>query len=572
MVKSERIEIFIKKLYYICFNKADRISYLLFDLITKNGCFMKRSILLMFLLGSVFVVFSQMTLSSGSQVILASGSQLVVKNIDNTSGAITNDGDIYIKGDITNNSGDLFDSDSDGTVTLNGSSPQEITGSSTTHFYGTLDVNNFNDVSLTSTTSGSDQQIQGLLTFTNGNLILNGFNLTIGTTDPTGTGSEKYIITNGDGMLKRTIASSDVIFPVGNSGYNPITINNMGTSDLYGVKVVDNEPSGASNSHMVDRSWVVTESTSGNSNLTITSQWNSNEEGADFDNTNCAVMLTTNAGSSYSWEAFGAASGFDPFTRSGSGFTSVGTFAIGDDYADAIIVDIKAFLAGAYNSTTGKMDNTLNTQGLIPTTDPYSGTTTFSSIPANAVDWIKIELRDKNDNTSILYSFVRFIDEDGQVIEEDATDLTLPGVQRDSYYIAMLHRNHCAVISSSTVNLDSSPVLDFTSSQASAWQNGSITTNAAMKEIASGIFALWDGDSNGDGQISYNGVSNDRIAILNKVGATTPDNTVADTYSQEDVNFDGDVNYNGTDNDRNTIINNVGATTPGNTITQHLPE
>ena len=533
---------------------------------------MKKLLLLTFLVGSVFVVFSQMTLSSGAQVVVSSGAQLVVKDIENTSGTITNDGDITVTGNVTNNSGGLFDSGSNGTIAFNGSSSQEITGAETIHFYGTLEIDNPNDVSFTSSSTGADQEIHGTLTFTNGKLNLNGFNLTLGATDPTGIGLASYIVTNGDGVLKRTVGSSDVLFPVGNTYYNPVTINNSGTSDTYGVKVVDNEPSGTSDSHMVDRSWVVTETTSGNSNLTVTPQWNSSEEGADFNDANCAVGLTADAGNNYSWGSYGSATGSNPYTRSGSGFTSVGTFVVGDDYADAIVFDLKAFLAGAYNSSTGKMDKTLNTAGLIPTTDPYEGTTTVSSVPANAVDWIKIELRDKNDNTSVLYSFARFIDEDGQVIEEDATDLTLHGVTKDSYFIAVLHRNHFGIISNSTVNLNSSPALDFSSVQTTAWQNGNITTNAAMKEVETSVFALWDGDANGDGLVAYNGGSNDRIIVLNKVGASTPGNTITSSYTNEDVNMDGDVNYNGGGNDRISILNTVGASTPGNTITQHLPE
>lgn len=109
---------------------------------------MKKLLLLTFLVGSAFVVFSQMTLSNNSQVIVADGSYLIVNDINNTSGTITNNGTITINGDVTNNSGGLFDNISSGSVTFSGITAQEITGVSTVHFYGPLGINNTNGVSI----------------------------------------------------------------------------------------------------------------------------------------------------------------------------------------------------------------------------------------------------------------------------------------------------------------------------------------------------------------------------------------------------------------------------------------
>lgn len=529
---------------------------------------MKKLLLLTFLVGSAFVVFSQITLSNNSQIIVASGANLIVNDINNDNGTIevSNGGTISVKGNIINNGGGLFESTSSGTITFNGSSAQEIGGTSTVHFYGSLGINNSNGVNIT----GTDQEIHGALTFTDGKITLNGFNLTLGTTDPTGVSATSYIATNGIGQLKRSVANSDVIFPVGNSTWNQLILNNTGASLTYGVRVVDNEPENLSTSHMVNRSWVVTQETAGNSNLAVTTQWNENEELTNFERTSSNVGLTTDGGTNYAWGTSGAASGSNPYTQTGTGFTDVGTFTIGDYYYSGIEVDVVAFLAGAYNSTTDKMDKSINS--IIPLNDPYTLSTTVTNVPDNAVDWIKIELRDKDANTSVLYSFARFIDENGQIIEEDETNLTLKEVPKDSYYIALIHRNHFGVISNTAINLDSSPAIDFTNNLANAWDNSSITTNNAMKEVETGVFALWDGDANGDGVVSYNGGGNDRIIVLNKVGASTPGNTIIDTYAKEDVNMNGDVNYNGGGNDRISILNTVGASTPGNTISQHLPE
>ncbi len=534
---------------------------------------MKKVLLLTLLIGSCVFVYAQMTLSSSSQIIVASGSTLVVNDVVNTSGTITNSGTVSVKGDVTNNGGGLIHSTSTGTVTFTGSSSQEISGTASVHFYGTLNVNNSNGVSLTNTSTGADHEVHGALTFTSGKLTLNTFDLTLdGTADPTGVGSTSYIHTNSTGELKRTVGNSDILFAVGNTAYNPVTLNNSGTSDDYGVRVVNNEPANSSTTHMVDRSWVVTEDVGGNSNLTVTPQWNSGEELTDFARANSAVGLTANSGSNYSWGAVGAASGGDPYTRSGSGFTGVGTFAIGDYYFGGLSIDLKVVLAAAWNATNDNMDKTLNTAALIPTTDPYSLGVSVSSVPANAVDWIKVELRNSGNHATITNTYAKFIDVDGQIIEEDGSNMKLTGAATGSYFVAIHHRNHLGVVSASTVDIGSSPVIDFSGLQATAYQNGSISTNSAMKEVESGVFGLWSGDASGDGTVSYNGGSNDRIAVLNKVGASTPGNSVTDAYNVEDVNMNGDVNYNGGSNDRISILNSVGASTPGNTNSQHIPE
>jgi len=534
---------------------------------------MKKVFLLAFLVGSAFFVCAQMTLSSGSQIVVASGSTLVVNDVVNTLGTIDNDGTVSIKGDVTNNNGGLFDSGSGGTVTFTGASAQEVTGAATVHFYGTLDINNSNGVSLTNTTTGADQEIHGALSFTSGKLTLNTFNLTLhGTADPTGIDATSYIVTNNSGQLKRTVAASDILFPVGNSAYNPVTLNNSGTSDVYGVRVVDNEPGNSSTTHMVDRSWVVTETASGNSNLTVTPQWNSGEELTDFTRANSAVGLTTDAGVNYSWGDVGAASGSDPYTRAGSGFTGIGTFAIGDYYYGGLSIDLKINLAAAWNETNNNMDKTLNTEGLIPLTDPYSVGVTVSSVPSDAVDWVKVELRNSGNHATITNTYAKFVNQSGQIIEEDGSNMKITGALTGSYYVAIHHRNHLGVVSNSTVDIGSSPAVNFTNLLATAWDDPAISTNNALKEVETGVFGLWEGDASGDGTVSYNGGSNDRIAVLNKVGASTPGNAVTSTYAIEDVNMNGDVNYNGGSNDRISILNSVGASTPGNTNSQHIPE
>jgi len=532
---------------------------------------MKKYLIVAFLFGSAFFGYGQMVLSSGSQIIVNSGSVVIANDITGSGGTITNHGEVSVLGDITNNSGVLFNSSSsDGLVTFEGSEAQIITGTSSIELYGTIDIDNSNGLALTNATTGADQSIIGTLNFTNGLITLNGFNLTIGTTDPVGADDTHYIVTNSTGAVKREVGNSDVIFHVGNSTYNPVTLNNEGTSDTYGARVEDNYPSVFSGTtNIVDRSWVISEATPGESNLTVTTQWNDSDETTPFDETNSAIGLTTDNGATVAWGVTGAAIGTDPYTRTSSGITSTGTFMVGDSYYSGINIDLQVFLAGAYNTTNHNMDNNLN--GLLTSPDPYGLSTSVSAFPTDAVDWVKIELRNKNDNTEVLYSFARLIDQSGQIIEEDGNDFKMTGVPMDSYYIAILHRNHFTVVSASTVNLASSPSLSFKGSQATAYQDGLVTTNAAMKEVETNIFALWDGDANGDGEVQYEGGNPDRISVLSAVGVSTPSNIISNTYSLNDVNMDGEVQYEGGNPDRITILSVIGVSTPSQIFYVHLP-
>ncbi len=538
-------------------------------------------ILAAFIFGSsTNIIGAKIKLSGSASLRINSSVILSATSIENNStGTILNNGTIELTGNIINNNGTLIDASSTGTIKIKGTSGQQtITGTSGCEFYGTVEINNTDGLAFTDDATGASQSIPGNLTFTQGKLTLNAFNLTLGANDPTGVGASAYIVTNSTGIVKRSVpgdGSTNVLYPIGNSAYNPVTLQNsaIATTDNYGIRVVDSKPGSFSGTtNIVDRSWIITEYVAGGSDLTVTTQWNSGEELTNFDRTKSMLGVTTDDGANVTWGTPAAAGGSDPYTQSISGITTLGTFMVGDEFYDGILLDLKIWLAGAYNTTNDNMDKTLNTEGLLPLTDPYSLSTTVSAVPTNAVDWVKIELRDKTDNTSVLYSFARFVDQDGQIIEENETNFKMKGVTRDSYYIAVLHRNHMGIISNSTIDLNgASPTLSFQSAQATAWQDGAITTNDAMKEVETGVFGLWDGDANADGEIQYEGSGPDRITILNTVGVSTPTNSISATYSPVDTNMDGNIQYEGGNPDRVSILNVVGVSTPTQSFTAHLP-
>ena len=281
---------------------------------------------------------AQLVIKDGAYFIVKSGTDVIVNDgIVSDNGTIDNDGSIYNPEDLINNTSTLFSSGSSGTFIFNGTTLQEISGNHDAGFYGVLKIDNAAGVAITGTSTGADQTVNGLLLLSDGMLILNEFNLSIGSTDPSGIGSTRYVKTNGTGSVYRNVPADGttlILFPVGNSSYNPIILKNSATAsgDDYGVRVIDNEPANSNTPHLVNRSWKVTETIPGGSQLSVTPQWKGSQELADFNRDNCGVGLTTNAGSTYVWRDHGPAAGANPYTQTGSVFYGVGTFAVSDYY------------------------------------------------------------------------------------------------------------------------------------------------------------------------------------------------------------------------------------------------
>ncbi len=141
----------------------------------------------------------------------------------------------------------------------------------------------------------------------------------------------------------------------------------------------------------------------------------------------------------------------------GVGDFSTGDFGIarliGSTTNSSVVVSIKIFLEGPYNSPN------MNASLTIPTTSPYQeDPETVSSIPNisgnEVVDWVLVQLRDQNNETNILESQSAFLLQDGTVVDVDGSNpvqFSQPG--NTSYYIAVKHRNHLAVMSANPVQL-----------------------------------------------------------------------------------------------------------------------
>lgn len=243
----------------------------------------------------------------------------------------------------------------------------------------------------------------------------------------------------------------------------------------------------------------------------------------------------------------------------------------------------RVYLQGPYITSAGMMTDSLRTRKYLPKSEPYTALLMPPTIGSGAavndtsivwsargrqsiVDWILLELRDKTDPAVVLHSAPFLVQRDGDIVGLDGVCAAIfYGVAADDYYVAIRHRNHLGVMTANPIPLSGATTsLDFT--------NGSVTTYGtnAQKSLPGSKWAMWSGNANGNGALSYNGSNNDRVKILTKVGFATPNNIV-NGYLSEDVNMDGTVKYNGSSNDRVTVLLNVGIATPNNIITQQLP-
>jgi len=262
-----------------------------------------------------------------------------------------------------------------------------------------------------------------------------------------------------------------------------------------------------------------------------------------------------------------------------------------------INLSAKVFLQGTMLNNGGGnlMRDDLRVAGLIPIASPYTDGATCNASVFNVtgndaiVDWVWVELRDKNDNTSALSSSSALLQRDGDVVGVNGTSALSFIATADDYYVTIKHRNHLGIMTSSAITLSNTvAVVNFTDA------NNQITygTNAQTSfGIQNGVVAMWSGDSSGEGQLNYLGSQSDVPNIRSQV-FNDPNNSVFGGppvatygslgYYRTDINMDGVSYYAGGTSDvliiRNNIFNN-----PSNSVfggppvgtflfTQQLPE
>ncbi|HRH39516.1 MAG TPA: hypothetical protein PK760_14290, partial [Flavobacteriales bacterium] len=256
-------------------------------------------------------------------------------------------------------------------------------------------------------------------------------------------------------------------------------------------------------------------------------------------------------------------------------------YTTGSPCAQRITVAAKVFLEGSYVQATQTMSDGLRSANLVPATEPYGGlgfplvgggggVVLSNGVAAvtgnNAIcDWVVVELHQPAAPYAVLATRTALVQRDGDVVGFDGVSPVAFDAAPGNYHIAIRHRNHLGVMTGAPLALSTTnTVIDFTNPLTPTWGvNG--------QHNISNVMALWQGDTNGNGTVSYVGGNNDRDPILVAIGGTAPTNTVSNAYSTNDVNLDGVIKYVGTGNDRDPILTTVGGTVPTATRVQQIP-
>lgn len=211
-------------------------------------------------------------------------------------------------------------------------------------------------------------------------------------------------------------------------------------------------------------------------------------------------------------------------------------------YIKPTVVSIKAFMQGPYSGT--QMSDNLRTTVplLIPTLEPYTGlgythvngggetcnANVFTITGDNAiVDWVYVELRDKNNPTLVKHTRSALIQRDGDIVDVDGiSPLSFKLANPDNYYVAVRHRNHLGFRTNVSIALSTTAAsLNFT--------NNSVATfgTNALKQISTGVYGMYSGDANRDGEVNAFDLNAHWKVQNSQLG-----------YLGADFNLDGEVN------------------------------
>lgn len=214
-------------------------------------------------------------------------------------------------------------------------------------------------------------------------------------------------------------------------------------------------------------------------------------------------------------------------------------------FISGLKLDLKLFLQGPLLTpdSPNLMNDHLRAIGFIPLVSPYGDNLTIdqSILDVNGsnaiVDWVWVELRDKDDNASILASTSALLQRDGDVVGVDGISPLVFDLNIDDYYVAVSHRMHLGIITANPLTFtDSVTQLDFTTDLSII--NGGDNAVSTMN----GFYALYTGDVDGNGQVQNVDIGD----VLINLGASF--------YSFSDLDMNGQVQ----NTDINILLPNLG--------------
>ena len=492
-----------------------------------------RVILTFCLLLSLSLTSYSQLFNDGATIVVESGAVLHVEtDITNSNGGtITNSGTIEVTGNFTNNA----------TYTANSSNIRFIGATAATvktngDVFNNVEINkSAGDITLT-----DDMGLSGVLNWAGNGVIVTGANKVDVQNSAagaiTGYTSARYINGNltrdvvnggdyplpvGDGSAMRLAeieniqgaTELDAAFSAGVAGTTPL---NIATEGIY--TDVNSFGKWTISSTGTATSYDVKAHTTGFTGL--------------VDNQFGVVKRATGSASSADWGTGGGAfvahttaDGFAERTGVTDGFSEFAIATGADAITPGIKVDLKAFLAGAYTGASA-MSTNLSTFAVLPLTDPYGLGVTVTSIPANAVDWVKIGIWNGTASTSEVAATAGFLLSDGTIVDAQSGSAVVNlnyTASEGPFYLNVDHRNHLPVLSDLAIVSSASKFThDFSGGAAFN------TLGGTQKDLGSGVFGLIPGDAAPDNFLA----TDDITLVVSDQGAVLQ-------YLISDVNLDG---------------------------------
>ena len=287
------------------------------------------------------------SINGGNAVTIDGTLNLAGFNITASNSLLTGSGKIIVSGNLSTQVSGF--SAFTGSYELTGTSQSIPEGD-----YGSLIING------TGTTLAGNAVISGALNLTSGSLTIGANNLSVGSI--TGASDTRFIITNGAGALTINNVQGSVLSPVGTSAvrYNPVILNNTGTTDNFTVSVQNTIDNPTFDDNLtVQKQWNISELVDGGSSVLLTFQWNSSDENVAFNRDAMEVGHFT--GGAYMPIGQGGAAGSDPYSfTTSSPVTTFSPFVIGN--IGIAPVELSAFTAVINGSNVKLHWSTVNEQ------------------------------------------------------------------------------------------------------------------------------------------------------------------------------------------------------------------
>jgi hypothetical protein len=377
----------------------------------------------LFLAFPAFIWAQGGVVNNGASIRITTTATLKIDNggvINNNNGNISNEGNLYLDLDWTQ-SGATTDYSGAGWLTFEGNINQNLS-SDLPITIPMLRVDNGNRLILNDDITVSTQ----VDLINNGSIELGTSNLvltpaaTIVNFDP-----NHFIITNNTGILQQEVGAANVVFPIGNSTYNPATLNNTGTVDNFKARVEDlvwdfGTTGTPETQDIVNRSWHITESITGGSSSTLTVQWDVPQELPGFNRAQSGVAHWNGA----IWEhplVYTAATPIGPsFSQTRTGVTSFSPFAV-EDINELLPVELLFFEAHRLDKNEVQLnwatESELNNKGF-DVERMLDTETEFSKIDwvdgtGNSTSVINYSVNDLNPHQGVSYYRLKQIDFDG---------------------------------------------------------------------------------------------------------------------------------------------------------------